>query len=143
MPKPTAAPTISITAEDWEILRHDPYWISIAVLGHEVDLDDFDKALERSPGEHREWLDGLKTQIEWWVTLLKRIESGVLPAEPGVIEVIRSDAARLYDDSHVSGHDECDDWCRESCADLARRSGLLTALADRLEGALVGSEVPA
>jgi hypothetical protein len=113
---------------------------TLAVLGHAIDVDDFDKPLERSPREHRKWLDGLKTQIEWWVTLLKRIEDGVLPAEPDVIELLRRDAARLADD--CSGH-ECDDWCRESCTDLARRSALLTALAGRLEGALVGSEVPA
>ena len=136
----TAAPTINVTAEDWEALRHDPYWISIAVLGHAIDVDDFDKALERSPGEHREWLDGLKIRIEFWVTLLKRIEDGVLPAEPDVIELLRRDAARLADD--CSGH-ECDDWCRESCTDLARRSALLTALADRLEAAGVAEEARA
>jgi hypothetical protein len=136
----TVAPTINVTAEDWEILRHDPYYISIAVLGDEIDVDGFDRALERSPREHREWLDGLKTQIEWWVTLLKQIEDGVLPAEPEVIELVRRDAVRLTED--CSGH-ECDDYCRENCVDLARRSALLTALADRLEGALVGAEVPA
>ena len=141
MPTTTVARTISITPEEWATFCVDPYYISVAVLGDALDVGDLDKNyVERSPREHREWLDGLKTQIEWWVTLLKQIEDGVLPAEPEVIELVRRDAVRLTED--CSGH-ECDDYCRENCVDLARRSALLTALADRLEGALVGAEVPA
>jgi hypothetical protein len=135
----TVAPTISVTAEDELAVRMDPYWMAMAV--HNNDIEEFDDDLELSTGEHIQWLEGCQANIERWITVLRQLDNGELAAEPWLIEAIREEVVRL-DEDHPNGH-ECADYCREIHVATTRRSAVMTALADRLEAALVGAEVPA
>lgn len=91
----TAAPTIDVTAEEAETIRMDPYWMAMRV--HNNDIEEFDDELELSTGEHIEWLEACQANIERWIRVLRQLESGVLAAEPWLIEEIRKEARRLDD----------------------------------------------
>jgi adenosyl cobinamide kinase/adenosyl cobinamide phosphate guanylyltransferase len=136
----TTAPTINVTAEEVETFRMDPYYHGMMSITYAVDGEAFDDNWERSIREHREWLEAAQPMLERWVTVLRQLEDGVLPAEPWIIEAVRENAVGLHNDTIIDGH-ACDGSC--NCADIAQRSAELHALADRLEGALVGSGVPA
>jgi len=135
----TAAPTIDVTAEEAETIRMDPYWMAMRV--HNNDIEEFDDELELSTGEHIEWLEACQANIERWIRVLRQLESGVLAAEPWLIEEIRKEARRLDDFPEDSAYPaepaRAAEW-REIYRLNAARVAALTALADRLEAALAG-----
>jgi hypothetical protein len=135
----TAAPTINVTAEEVETFRVDPYFHGTMSIGYAVDVVAFDKNMTaRSLREHREYLEAARPTLERWITVLQQLENGVLVAAPWIIEEVRGSA-----DALDPGEYDCDESCADQCASEAERRAALYALADRLEGALAGAEVPA
>lgn len=101
-------------------------------IGYAVDVVDFDKH------EHREHLEAARLTLECWITVLQQLENGELVAAPWMIEEVRGSADALDPGEH-----DCDESCADYCVSEGKRRAALHALADRLEGALVGAEVPA
>jgi len=129
----TAVPTISVTPEEAETIRIDPYYIAMM---EGASVEHFDLNTTRPMCEHIEWLEGQQAHLERWVAVLRQLDDGVLVAEPWIIETVRKNAVGLHDDS-LYHNDGCGGSC--NCADIEQRSAALHALADRLEAALVES----
>ncbi len=133
----TAARTIRLDSTEVETLM-DPV-IGNALVGAGEDCDtlyeETTDALREGPQALRLQVEAVVQKLTRWATVLAELERGELTPEPWLVDEVRGEASSQADNVRYE----------EETAELPYSKWLdvLTRLAERLEGALVGSEVTA
>jgi hypothetical protein len=133
----TAAPTIKVDSTEVETLM-DPV-IGNALVGAGQDCDtlyeETTDALREGPQALRLQVEAVVQKLTRWATVLAELERGELTPEPWLVDEVREEASSQAD--NVRYEEETVELPYSKWLDVLNR------LAERLEGALVGAEVPA